>query len=212
NMFSKEDLIDVDKSIRAKEKKMYSVILALVLVLFVSIVVILILSSNKTYRISLPPNLEFGATVNTGEIDHFEIYSFAGAITQQLNLWKDGKVDFRKNIDKYYAYITPEYRAYLLDEYENLLNLGQLNGRERSLQEEDMYRTSNVIKQSDGWLVQIVFHQQEHINNQRFKDLRIQHSIKVVYRNIDAQSNPWGLQLDVPFERPVRLRELVTSD
>jgi hypothetical protein len=129
-----------------------------------------------------------------------------------LNLWKDGKVDFRKNIDKYYAYITPEYRAYLLDEYENLLNLGQLNGRERSLQEEDMYRTSNVIKQSDGWLVQIVFHQQEHINNQRFKDLRIQHSIKVVYRNIDAQSNPWGLQLDVPFERPVRLRELVTSD
>ncbi|CAC5868025.1 conserved hypothetical protein [Bathymodiolus azoricus thioautotrophic gill symbiont] len=211
-MFSKEDLIDVDKSIRAKEKKMYSVILALVLVLFVSIVVILILSSNKTYRISLPPNLEFGATVNTGEIDHFEIYSFAGAITQQLNLWKDGKVDFRKNIDKYYAYITPEYRAYLLDEYENLLNLGQLNGRERSLQEEDMYRTSNVIKQSDGWLVQIVFHQQEHINNQRFKDLRIQHSIKVVYRNIDAQSNPWGLQLDVPFERPVRLRELVTSD
>ncbi|CAC9508982.1 hypothetical protein [uncultured Gammaproteobacteria bacterium] len=211
-MFSKEDLIDVDKSIRAKEKKMYSVILALVLVLFVSIVVILILSSNKTYRISLPPNLEFGATVNTGEIDHFEIYSFAGAITQQLNLWKDGKVDFRKNIDKYYAYITPKYRAYLLDEYENLLNLGQLNGRERSLQEEDMYRTSNVIKQSDGWLVQIVFHQQEHINNQRFKDLRIQHSIKVVYRNIDAQSNPWGLQLDVPFERPVRLRELVTSD
>ena len=97
-MFSKEDLIDVDKSIRAKEKKMYSVILALVLVLFVSIVVILILSSNKTYRISLPPNLEFGATVNTGEIDHFEIYSFAGAITQQLNLWKDGKVDFRKNM------------------------------------------------------------------------------------------------------------------
>jgi hypothetical protein len=52
--------------------------------------------------------------INTGEIDHFEIYSFAGAITQQLNLWKDGKVDFRKNIDKYHAYITPEYRAYLL--------------------------------------------------------------------------------------------------
>jgi integrating conjugative element protein (TIGR03746 family) len=211
-MFSKEDLIDVDKSIRAKEKKMYSIILALVLALFVSIIVILTLSINKTYRISLPPNLEFGATVNTGEIDHFEIYSFAGAITQQLNLWKDGKVDFRKNIDKYYAYITPKYRAYLLDEYKNLLNLGQLNGRERSLQEEDMYRTSNVIKQSDGWLVQIVFHQQEHINNQRFKDLRIQHFIKVVYRNIDAQSNPWGLQLDVPFERPVRLKELVTSD
>jgi hypothetical protein len=134
------------------------------------------------------------------------------AITQQLNLWKDGKVDFRKNIDKYHAYITPEYRAYLLDEYKNLLNLGQLNGRERSLQEEDMYQISNVSKQSDGWLVQIVFHQQEHINNQRFKDLRIQHSIKVVYRNIDAQSNPWGLQLDVPWKQPVRLMEQVTHD
>jgi hypothetical protein len=33
----------------------------------------LTLSTNKTYRISLPPNLEFGATINTGEIDHFEI-------------------------------------------------------------------------------------------------------------------------------------------
>jgi hypothetical protein len=65
---------------------------------------------------------------------------------------------------------------------------------------------------SDGWLVQIVFHQQEHINNQRFKDLRIQHSIKVVYRNIDAQSNPWGLQLDVPWKQPVRLMEQATHD
>jgi hypothetical protein len=44
-----------------------------------------------------------------------------------------------------------------------LLNLGQLNGRERSLQEEDMYQISNVSKQSAGRLVQIVIHQQEHI-------------------------------------------------
>jgi uncharacterized protein YpmB len=46
-MLTKEELIDTDKSIRAKEKKMYSIILVLVLALFVSILVILTLSTNK---------------------------------------------------------------------------------------------------------------------------------------------------------------------
>jgi hypothetical protein len=33
-----------------------------------------------------------------------------------------------------------------------------------------------------------------------------------VYRNIDAQSNPWGLQLDVPWKQPVRLMEQATNE
>ncbi len=208
-MFTKEQIIDADKATKIKEKNLFLIIIGLVVAMIILVFVVFTLSINKTYRISLPPNLQFGAIVNTDEIDPFEIYSFAGAITQQLNLWKNGEVDFKDNIDNFSAYITPEYRAYLLDEYNNLLNLGQLNDRERSLQEEDMYQASNVKKQSDNaWMVKVVFHQQEHINNKRFKDLRIQHSIKVVYRNIDAELNPWGLQLDVPWEKPIRLRGL----
>ncbi|SFV87059.1 Possible exported protein [hydrothermal vent metagenome] len=206
-MLTKEKIIDADKATKIKEKKLFSIITGLVVAIITLVFVVLTLSINKTYRISLPPNLQFGAVVNTDEIDNFEVYSFAGAITQQLNLWKNGEVDFRKNIDKFAAYITPEYRAYLLDEYNNLLNLGQLKDRERSLQEENMYQVKNVKKQSDNaWMVKVVFHQQEHINNKRFKDLRIQHFIKVVYRNIDTESNPWGLQLDVPWKKPIRLR------
>ncbi len=208
-MLTKEQIIDADKATKIKEKNLFLIIIGLVVAMIILVFVVFTLSINKTYRISLPPNLQFGAIVNTDEIDPFEIYSFAGAITQQLNLWKNGEVDFKDNIDNFSAYITPEYRAYLLDEYNNLLNLGQLNDRERSLQEEDMYQASNVKKQSDNaWMVKVVFHQQEHINNKRFKDLRIQHSIKVVYRNIDAELNPWGLQLDVPWEKPIRLRGL----
>ncbi len=206
---TKDKIIDADKATKVKERHLFSIIMGLVVAIIILVFVVLTLSINRTYRISLPPDLQFGAVVNTDEIDSFEIYSFAGAITQQLNLWKNGKTDFRANIDKFAAYITPEYRAYLLDEYKNLLNLGQLNDRERSLEEENMYQANNVTKQSDNsWRVNITFHHQEHINNKRFKDLRIQHFIKVVYRNIDTESNPWGLQLDVPWEKPIRLRGL----
>lgn len=201
-----EKIIDIDKARAIKEKKLLAVIIGLVIAIIASMLVILALSANKTYRISLPPSLEFGTVVNTGEIDPFEIYSFAGLITQQINLWKDGKVDFQTNINKFSAYITPEYRNYLLEEYNNLLRLGQLNGRERSLQGESMYKSSSVERYDNAWLVNIIFQQQEHIDNQRFKDFRIQHFIKVVFRNIDTETNPWGLQLDVPWKIPVRLR------
>ncbi|SFV89206.1 hypothetical protein MNB_SUP05-SYMBIONT-5-363 [hydrothermal vent metagenome] len=204
-----EEIIDKDKAREVKEKKLLAIIIGLVVTIIASVLVMLALSTNKTYRISLPPSLNFGTVVNTGEIDPFEIYSFAGLITQQLNLWKDGKVDFQTNINKFAAYITPEYRNYLLEEYNNLLKLGQLSGRERSLQGESMYQSSSVKRYStNAWLVDITFHQQEHIDNQRFKDFRIQHFIKVVFRNIDTETNPWGLQLDVPWKNPVRLRNI----
>lgn len=206
-MLSTQDIVDKDKATKAKERKLLLIVSGLIIAIILCLVIVVTLTINRTHRISLPPKLEFGTIVNTGEIDYFEVYSLAGAITQQLNLWKDGEVDFKNNINKFSAYITPEYRAYLLDEYHNLLKLGELSGRERSLQEEDIYQASNVKKLADGWLVSIVFRQQEHINNQRFKNFRIRHFIKVVYRNIDIQQNPWGLQLDVPSKRPIRLKD-----
>lgn len=206
-MLSTQDIVDKDKASKAKEQKLLVVVIGLTLVIILSLIIVLTLTLNRTHRISLPPTLEFGTIVNTGEIDPFEVYSLAGTITQQLNSWQNGEVDFKNNINKFSAYITPEYRAYLLDEYNNLLKLGELSGRERSLQEEDIYHNSHVKKRADGWLVRIVFRQQEHINNQRFKNFRIKRFINVVYRNINPEQNPWGLQLDVPSQRPVRLKD-----
>jgi integrating conjugative element protein (TIGR03746 family) len=207
-MFGTNKIIDVDKAAKNRERNFLFVIAGLGLALIVALFIVLVLSVNRVHRISLPPTLEFGAIVNTGEIDNFEVYSFAGLITQQLNLWKNGEQDFRNNIDKFSAYITPEYREYLLNKYTNLLQLGELSGRERSLQGEEMYKASNVRKVSDGWLVDIIFQQQEYINNQRFKSFRIKRFVKVVYRNIDTETNPWGLQLDVPYKRSARLKDL----
>lgn len=206
-MFNKQDIVDKDKATKAKEQTFLAIVIGLIIVIILSLIIVLTLTMNTTHRISLPPTLEFGKIVNTGEIDPFEVYSLAGTITQQLNSWQNGEQDFKKNINKFSAYITPAYRAYLLDEYNNLLKLGELSGRERSLQEEDLYQASHVKKQANGWLVSIVFRQQEHINNQRFKNFRIKRFIKVVYRNINTEQNPWGLQLDTPLRRPVRLKD-----
>lgn len=205
-MLSPQDIVDKDKASKAKEQKLLLIVSGLTMAIIICLIIVISLTINRVHRISLPPKLEFGTIINTGEIDYFEIYSLAGAITQQLNSWSNGEIDFKTNINKFSAYITPEHRAYLLDEYHNLLKLGELSGRERSLQAEDIYQASNVKKLSDGWLVSIVFRQQEHINNQRFKNFRIKRFIKVVYRNINTEQNPWGLQLDVPSKRPIRLK------
>lgn len=206
-MFDPEEVVDTDKARQEEKKRFMAIIIGLIVTLIILAGVVFALSINKVHRISIPPKLEFGTIVNTGEIDHFEIYSLAGLVTQQLNLWGNGEKDFKANIHKFGSYITPEYRAFLLAEENNLLRTGQLTDRERSLQPIGMYQADNVKKQSDGWLIEIVFKQQEHINNQRFKDFRIKHFIKVVYRDIDPEKNPWGLQLDVPWKQPIRLKD-----
>lgn len=199
------EFIDQMKSIKAKEKIALSVIACLMLVVIAQAFVNISLAKNITVRVSLPPDLEFGAVIDTNKIDSFEIYSFAGLITQQLNLWKNGKEDFAKNINKFTAYITPEYRSYLLKKYNNLLKLGELDGREKSMQPINIYKKSNVVKIADGWLVTVDFKQQEHLGNTRFKHFNVRYAIKVVFRDIDTETNPWGLQIDRPLSEPLRL-------
>ncbi len=202
-----KDIINKAKEMQFKEKITWVVIFSLIIIVLVQTIVIFSLGTNRVHRISIPPSIEFGAMVDTDTINPFEIYQIAGAITQQLYLWQDGEQDFKKNINKFNAFITPAYRQYLLAEYNNLLKIGQLKGRERSLQPVNIYKESSVQKNNDGeWTVAIDFQHQEHIDNQRFKDFVIRHLIRVVYRQIDGESNPWGLQLDVPTIKPLRLK------
>lgn len=202
-----KDIVDGLKAFKYREKIFLGVIASLAVVVVVQSIALVSLSSSRVHRISIPPDLEFGTVVNTGEIDPFEIYSFAGLIVQQLNYWENGAVDFKKNIDKLSAYMTPRYRVYLLKQLNNLSRLGELDGRERSLQSTELYDKNSVQKQNDGWLVGIDFKQEEHIENQRFKVLKIRHFINVVFRSVNTETNPWGLQLDIPSQAPLRLKD-----
>ena len=171
------------------------------------IVLMVIISSNKTHTISIPPDLSFGSVVETNKKSKYEIWSFAGYITQQIHLWNiNGVVDFKNNIDKLGAFLTPRYRDYLEKQYINLNGIGELSNRERALQPIKAYSEKNVVWNGSYWQVIIDYRLQEHISNQRFKDFNVRFFIKVTPRDIDPETNPWGLQIDAPNIEPTRLK------
>lgn len=198
--------LDHFKSLQLQEKLKWIVIYGLMFIILILGFVVYNLSKDKIYRISIPPKLEFGQVIKTGEISKYEVYDFAGYIIQQLYYWRNGEIDFRKNIDKLNAFITPQYRDYLLREYKNLLHLGELKGRERSLEPIELFEASSVRKQKYGWLVGVDFHLQEHVNNKRFKSFNIRYFINIVRRDVNPETNPWGLMLDTPRQKPLRLK------
>ena len=83
-MFNEQDIVDKDKATKAKEQTFLLIVIGLIIVIIITLIIVLTLTMNRTHRISLPPTLEFGKIVNTGEIDPLEVYSLAGPITQQL--------------------------------------------------------------------------------------------------------------------------------
>lgn len=198
------------KNIRFEQKISYGIIAVLLsIVLLQSVVNINIAdANNRSYKISIPPDLKFGAIVTTDDINKFEVYNFAGYVTQQLYFWQqNGAVDFRANIDKLSAYITPGYRQYLLNKYTNLQGLGQLKDRDKSLSALKQYNEKNIKSIDQGtWQVSIDFLAQEHISHQRFKNKKLRYFISVVIRDVNPEFNPWGLQLDIPFSTPKELK------
>ncbi len=204
----KPKLLNKLEAMRFEQKLQWAFIGGLIIICLLLIIVVISISSNKVHRISIPPELRFGAVVETGTISKFEVWSFAGYITQQMYLWRsNGVIDFDNNIKRLSAFGTPEYRDYLLKQYTNLNGLGELAHRERSLQLIEAYADKNTIWRGNYWLVGIDYRLQEHISNKRFKDFNVRFFIKVVTRNIDPENNPWGLQIDAPDTEPTRLKD-----
>jgi integrating conjugative element protein (TIGR03746 family) len=204
------NFIDQVKNIRFEQKISYGVIfvLLLVVVLQSALNTNIADANNRQYTISIPPSLEFGAKIKTGDVSKFDIHQFGGYIEQQLYFWQsNGAKDFRTNIDNLNSYITPAYRKYLLNKYTNLLNLGELTGREKSLQPLHAFDESFVSKVNGGWIATIDYQAQEHIDSQRFKNKQQRHFIKIVKRDINPELNPWGLQLDIPPNEPLELKQ-----
>lgn len=201
--------IDQIKQIRFEQKVNYVVIFVLLLVLIIQSLVNVNLANanNRAYKISIPPSLEFGLATKTGVKTDFEVHQFAGYIEQQLYFWQqDGEQDFKNNIANLWPFLTPRYREYLSNKYNNLLNLGQLSGREKSLIPLKPFDGSLVVKNKFGWQVSLDFKAEEFIDNVRFKNKKQRHFIQVIRRDINPEYNPWGLQLDVPLENIKELK------
>jgi integrating conjugative element protein (TIGR03746 family) len=204
------NFIDQVKNIRFEQKIQYAIILFLFVIIIVQSMININLSNanNRSYYISIPPTLEFGLNTTTNTKTPFEIHQFAGYIEQQLYFWQqDGAVDFKENIEnKLWPFITQEYQQYLFKKYQNLLNLGELSGREKTLQPLKMFHTDFVNQNKKGWEVQIDFNSQEFLDGNKFKDKNQRHFVQVVLSDTNPEINPWGLKLDVPRSEPLEIR------
>lgn len=170
------------------------------------------MSAPSRLTVYLPPDIQNGATMKAGTVPSPLIYSFAYEIWQELNNWpKDGETDFKKNIQTYWSYLTPQFKTELLNTYQDLKVSGQLQ-RIRYLQglSGGAYEAANIKKLSnDTWEVDLKMHLIEYKNNQVVKDIEVLYPLKVTRINIAPSINPYGLAITGFVYGPKRLNSII---
>lgn len=184
---------DADAQIIKLQKRFIAVLFILSLSLFIGW-----MTAPSRLTVYIPPDIQNGATVKVGAIPEPLIYSFAYEVWQELNYWQDeNEDDYQKNIHTYWAYLTPQFKAELLEDFSDLKASGQLQ-RIRYLQglSGAAYDTVNVKKLgNDTWEVDLKMRLTEFKNNQTVKDVEIIYPLKITRINVSAQNNPYGLAL-----------------
>ncbi len=92
--------------------------------------------SQSKMTIQIPPQIpESGLTMIQGEIPKTTIYSFAYYVWQSINHWSsDGLQDYQQQITQFSPFLTPDFKLNLIEDYNNLLNQGELQDRLRLMQ------------------------------------------------------------------------------
>jgi len=190
--------------------------------LFVSVQAV---SEPDKQKISIPPELKFGAEVTTGEIHIWEVYNFAGVVYQKLNLWRNnGDEDYVQNIKAYRFLMTPSYVSAKYNDYKKRLGRFELNDRTRTIEPLGHYSVDGgcgtysdkcVVKLGAGrWKVWIDVRIKEHQKGKRtevpykIKDIALRIPLLVVAQDDDPQYNPWGLKIDREFLEEVEQIDL----
>lgn len=156
-----------------------------------------------------PPDLRSGSTRKWWEVPPSTVYSFGLYIWQQINHWpKDGEVDYKANLRRYRAYLTPACQTELSRNYEQRLRRDELDDRVRTLQEipGHGYEPDDVtILGRDRWIVSLNAQINEYLHGTPVRDLYIRYFLQVVRADVDPETNPFGLRLDCFAEPAVRL-------
>lgn len=170
------------------------------------------ISAPSRLRIYIPPDISNGATLKVNEIPNALIYSFAYELWQEINYWPDdGAKNYPKNIHSYAAYVMPSFQTELLQEYNELVNSGQIQ-RQRYLQgiSGAAFDTTSVKKlNADTWQVNLKVRLMEYKNNELVKDTEVLYPLKIVRHDISSSNNPYGLALAGFISPPIRLKTYV---
>lgn len=158
-----------------------------------------------------PPDLRSGSTRAWWEVPPSTVYAFGLYVWQQINHWpKNGQVDYKANIDRYSAYLTPSCQRQLKANYQRRVDRRELNDRVRTLSEipGHGYQPDDVtVLSRDQWIVALTAQINEYVHGMAVRSLAIEYYLRVVRADVDPESNPFGLQLDC-FARPAERLEL----
>jgi integrating conjugative element protein (TIGR03746 family) len=198
---------DADEKIIQLQKRFIGVLCVLTLAFFTGWI-----TSPSRLTVYLPPDIQNGATIKAGSIPDPLIYSFAYEVWQELNYWPaENGDDYQKNIRTYWSYLTPKFKAELLEDSAELKASGQIQ-RIRYLQglSGAAYESVNVKKiGTDTWEVDLKMRLTEFKNNQAVKDVEIIYPLKITRVNVSTQNNPYGLALAGFVSEPQRQKTYI---
>lgn len=160
----------------------------------------------RIQRVSIAPELRYGGHVALGEIHPWEVYNFAGYIWQQVNLCNSNCLeDFPNNLDRLTAFISPSFNTWL--RRDNASRSAELSGRTRYILPlpDSTYASAVINETSNSWHVVLDVELHEHIDGVLVKKARVRFSLRVVFRPVDPENNPWGLLLDGMTRPPERI-------
>lgn len=154
--------------------------------------------SKEAIRIHIPPDLRGGAVVGADQAKPPHVFTFAGYLFQQLNRWpENGADDFGAKVYQLSAYLTPQFKADLLQDLNLRGKRGELSGRTRSVQLMSAYADQRVDLESAGvWTVHLDVNIQETVRGMNVKSVDLRYPLRVVRYAVDPEQNPWGLALD----------------
>jgi len=186
----------------------------IIVALVINIVVIVgWIHSPTRLKIMVPPHIpQSGLTLTVGDIPKTTVYSFAYYIWQRLNHWaSNGLLDYQQQITTLSPFLTPTFKAALVQNYNHLLNEGELQDRIRFMQGLTSDHYSPIAVKSMGhntWWVHLTMRLTEMMNANAkvVKDVVLSYTLKVVRYDVDAHSNPWGLALAGFVKSPMRIK------
>ncbi|HEX4044065.1 MAG TPA: TIGR03746 family integrating conjugative element protein, partial [Gammaproteobacteria bacterium] len=162
-------------------------------------------------KVYLPPQVPpTGITLQAGEYPHTTIYSFTYYIWQMINHWPiNGTEDYKKNIERFSSYLTPNFKSFLIRDYNERLNQGELQNRLRTVTGVNgvVFDQGDVQQIKNGvWIIRLKMRLNEHMNmnGNEIKNVEIEYMLRIVRYETDIKSNPWGLAIDGFFDNPKR--------
>lgn len=167
-------------------------------------------------RVYIPPKIpSSGLTTTSKAVPLATVYGFAFYVWQSVNHWEnDGLQNYKQQITQYSPYFTPTFKNSLIQNYNNLLNQGELQDRIRIMQGMSGSEYSPLdVKYigHDTWIVYLKMRLTEMINSNGkiVKDVQMYYTLKVVRYDVDPNSNHWGLAIAGFAASPARIKTIV---